>query len=182
MGKLTRILAGFLVGACVVGGFATDAFAKLPKDMAEFQTRYNEEGKTPEGAAKLWMEAVFLYQQGDTKPLGRKMLLELTKNLPKDFDLRNPAYAKMMERINGNPEIFRSFCAGSSPENNYKADPNNCEFTITNTREETSDSVAVFLQSSGADAPRPIKMTKVDGLWKAYSYSSMYLQIQPAKK
>ena len=87
-----------------------------------------------------------------------------------------------MERINGNPEIFRSYCAGSSPENGYKADIDNCEITVTSTREKAENTVDVFLQSSGSDAPRPITMTNVNGLWLATSVSSMYLQIQPARK
>lgn len=165
----------------MASAFATTAMAKLPESMDEYKARYEKEGKTPEGAAKLWFEAVFLYQNAETKALGRKMLLDIMKALPDDFD-RNAGYAKMVERIKNNPEIFRSFCAGSSPSNGYKADVDNCELTVTNTREEAENTFAVFLKSSGADSPRPMKLTQVDGLWKASSVSSLYLQVQPAKK
>ena len=166
------------IGLC--GLLASDAFAKLPADMAEYEARYAKEATTPEGATKLWFEAVFLYQNAETRALGRKMLIHIMKGLPDDFD-HNAGYAKMMERIKGNPEIFRSFCAGSAPENNYEADPDNCELTVTSSKVEAGGTTAVFLKSSGADSPRPMKLTEVDGHWKASSVSSLYLQIQPAK-
>lgn len=179
--KLGRIMTGAALGIMMACGFGANAFAKLPANMEEFQARFEKEAATPEGAAKLWLESVFVYQNNETRSLGRQMLMATMKGLPDDFD-RNAGYAKMMERIKGNPEIFRSFCAGSSPENNYKADVNNCELTVTSTREENENTRAVFLQSSGADSPRPIKMSKDGNTWKAYSVSSLYLQIKPAKK
>ena len=171
MKSVSRFSAIACAGLLMASAFATTAMAKLPSSMEEYKARYEKEAKTPEGAAKLWFEAVFLYQNAETKSLGRKMLLD-----------RNSGYAKMVERIKNNPEIFRSFCAGSSPSNGYKADIENCELTVTSTREEAENTFAVFLKSSGADSPRPMKLTQVDGLWKASSVSSLYLQVQPAKK
>lgn len=181
MKSVSRFIAIACAGVFMASAFATTAMAKLPSSMEEYKARYEKEAKTPEGAAKLWFEAVFLYQNAETKSLGRKMLLDIMKSLPDDFD-RNSGYAKMVERIKNNPEIFRSFCAGSSPSNGYKADIENCELTVTSTREEAENTFAVFLKSSGADSPRPMKLTQVDGLWKASSVSSLYLQVQPAKK
>ncbi len=181
MKRVTRFFAIACAGMLMAGTFAPNAMAKLPTSMAEYKARCEQEAKTPEGAAKLWFEAVFLYQNAETKSLGRAMLLDIMKSLPDDFD-RNSGYAKMVERIKNNPEIFRSFCAGSSPSNGYKADIQNCELTVTGSREEAENTHAVFLKSSGADSPRPMKLTKVDGLWKASSVSSLYLQVQPIKK
>lgn len=181
MKKVSKWLTIACAGLLMAGAFASTASAKLPSSMDEYRARYASEAKTPEGAAKLWFEAVFLYQNDETKSLGRQMLLDIMKSLPDDFD-RNSGYAKMVERIKNNPEIFRSFCAGSSPSNNYKADVDNCELTVTSSREEAENTYAVFLKSSGADSPRPMKLTQVDGLWKASSVSSLYLQVQPAKK
>ena len=43
------------------------AWAKLPKTYKEFKARYQTEGKTMEGAVKLYFEGVFAFIDPDTR-------------------------------------------------------------------------------------------------------------------
>ena len=181
MKKMTRWFAGIGMALCASLAFAGSAMAKLPADMTEFQARYSEEAKTPEGAAKLWLEAAFLYSDASTRDLGRQMLLVVMKDLPKDFD-KNAAHSTMVERLKSEPHVQRSFCAGTSPENGYKADLNNCEITVTRSVESYGGAWNVFLQSSGADSPRQVSLMKVGDVWQVYQPAGLYMGIRPPAK
>ncbi len=181
MKKMTRLFAGIGMALCISCAFAGSAMAKLPADMAEFEARYAEEAKTPEGAAKLWLEAAFLYSDPSTRDLGRRMLIAVMKDLPQDFE-RNAAHSTMVDRLKNEPQTQRSFCAGSSPENGYKADLNNCEITVTRSVETYQGGWNVFLQSSGADSPRQVSLMKVGDYWKVYQPAGLYMGIKPAVK
>ena len=182
MKSLSRVLSGIAACACALCMFVGSASAKLPENMDEFEAKFATEAKTPEGAVKLWLEAAFLYQDSATRNLGRNMLLKVMKNLPQDFE-RNSVHATMVDRIKNLPEVQRSFCAGSSPENNYKADPNNCELTISKSKEGFEDGYwNVFLISSGADSPRQVTLYKDGDHLVVSSAAALYMSIKPAKK
>lgn len=85
----------------------------------EFKQRYASEGKSLEGAVKLYFDAVFCYitrpeaQRGDALKM-----LRYAQHRNKDWEHTQPA-STFMERRN-NPQyhhIFRSFAVGTSPEN-----------------------------------------------------------------
>ncbi len=181
MKKMARFFTGLALAACASFAFAGNAMAKLPADMDEYKAKYEKEAKTPEGAAKLWLEAAFLYQDSNTRALGRDILIALMKGLPSDFE-RNAAHSTMVDRIKNQPHIMRSFCAGTSPENGYKADLNNCELTVTRSVEGMDNTWNVWLKSSGADSPRQITLVKDGEHWKVFSAPGLYMGIrEPAK-
>ena len=105
MKKMIHLLSGIAMAACVSFAFAGNAMAKLPADMDEFQARYDKEATTPEGAAKLWLEGAFLYQNDTTRALGRKVLMAVMKDLPKDFEKKS-VHATMVDRMKNQPEII----------------------------------------------------------------------------
>lgn len=181
MKKLSRIFTTIACTACAFFAFSGNASAKLPADSAEFAAMYESEAKTPEGTAKLWLSAAFLYQEASTRALGREMLLKLMKGLPKDFE-RNSAHSTMVDRIKNQPEIQRSFCAGSSPENGYKADLNNCEITIERSKEGMENMWNLWLVSSGSDMARQITLVKDGDHWLVWSAAGLYMGIKPAVK
>lgn len=72
--EMKRILLwGLVIGALLFGVYG-EAMAALPKDYREFKARYQEEGRTMEGAAHLYFEAVFSYLNESTRAEGAKML------------------------------------------------------------------------------------------------------------
>ena len=182
MKSLKRILATTALVLSMTCGFAMTAQAKLPADMEEYQARFEADAKTPEGAVKLWMDALFLYQNPSTRALGAQMMLSIIDDFPDDFE-RNSAHRMFVERLKTEQQIFRSYCAGSAPDNGYKADPDNCELVITKSVESPYEEGVwlVSLQSSGADSARQVKLIKRGDHWKVTNYASFYQKIRPAK-
>ena len=182
MRNMIRLLSGIAMAACVSFAFAGNAMAKLPANMDEFQAKYEAEAKTPEGAAKLWLEGAFLYSDASTRDLGRKVLIAVMKDLPNDFEKKS-TYATMINRMKEQPEIMRSYCADSSPENGYKADLDNCEITVVHSKQGYEETTwNLWLKSSGADSERQITLNKVGEYWKVSSAPGLYMGIRPAVK
>ena len=160
-----------------VGG---EAWAALPRDYQEFKARYQQEGRTPEGAVKLYFEAVFCYINEATRAEGSKMVryaLHYDRPIEQSRNL-----ATFAERLR-DPErqhIFRSFAAGTSPENDYRMSPDNFNLVVTRKTQEQGY-LRLFLRSSGADSPRPVWVKEFDGLWYTINNSSTYLEVRPPK-
>ena len=103
-----------------------ETWAALPKTYQEFKARYQKEGRTPEGAAKLYFEAVFWYLDPATRDEASKMVryaLHSSQPIEQSYNL-----ATFVERLKY-PEyhhIFRGFAKGPRPR------------TITGCRRTTS--------------------------------------------
>ena len=160
-----------------VGG---EAWAALPRDYQEFKARYQKEGRTPEGAVKLYFEAVFCYINEATRAEGSKMVryaLHYDRPIEQSRNL-----ATFAERLR-DPErqhIFRSFAAGTSPENDYRMSPDNFNLVVTRKTQEQGY-LRLFLRSSGADSPRPVWVKEFDGLWYTINNASTYVGVRPPK-
>ena len=160
-----------------VGG---EAWAALPRDYQEFKARYQQEGRTPEGAVKLYFEAVFCYINEATRAEGSKMVryaLHYDRPIEQSRNL-----ATFAERLR-DPErhhIFRSFAAGTSPENDYRMSPDNFNLVVTRKTQEQGY-LRLFLRSSGADSPRPVWVKEFDGLWYMINNASTYVEVRPPK-
>lgn len=167
--------AVFLILSC---GMA--AQAALPKTYQEFKARYQKEGRTPEGALKLYFEAVFCYLDPATRDEASKMVryaLHYDMPIEQSYNL-----ATFVERLKY-PEyhhIFRGFAEGSSPENDYRMSPDNFKLVVTKKTQEQGY-LRVFLRNSGADSPRPVWVKEYDGLWYTINNSSTYVQVRPPK-
>ena len=176
MKKLSAVLV-LSVLLVVVG---REARAALPRNYQEFKARYQQEGRTPEDAVKLYFEAVFCYIDEATRAEGSKMLryaLHYDRPIEQSYNL-----ATFVERLR-DPErhhIFRSFAAGTSPENDYRMSPDNFNLVVTK-RTQEQGYLRVFLRSFGADSPRPVWVKEIDGLWYTINNSSTYLEVRPPK-
>lgn len=140
------------------------AQAELPRDFQEFKARYQQEGRVPEGALKLYFEAVFCYIDEATRSEGAKML-RYTMHLDRPLEQAG-SYATFVSRMQDPDEnyVFRSFAAGTSPQNGYHMSPDNFELMIVRRASET-DYLALYLHSSGADSQRGVWMKEYGGLW-----------------
>ncbi len=153
------------------------ALANLPRDYQEFKARYDREGRTMEGAAKLYFEAVFCYLNEDTRAEASKMIrYAMYLSMPLE---RSTNYATFVDRLKDESYhyIFRSFAVGATPENNYRMSPDNFKLDFVSKRKE-SDFTYLFLRSSGADSPRGIWMQEHDGLWYTINNASTYAQVR----
>ena len=174
--KLSTVLA-LSVLFLAVGG---EAWAALPRNYQEFKARYQQEGRTPEGAVKLYFEAVFCYINEATRAEGSKMVryaLHYDRPIEQSNNLSTFA-----ERLR-DPEmhhIFRGFAEGTSPENDYRMSPDNFNLVVTRKTQEQGY-LRLFLRSSGADSPRPVWVKEFDGLWYTINNASTYVQARPPK-
>ena len=174
--KLSIVLALSALFLAVGGA----AWAALPRDYQEFKARYQKEGKTPEGAVKLYFEAVFCYINEATRAEGSKMVryaLHYDRPIEQSNNLSTFA-----ERLR-DPEmhhIFRGFAEGTSPENDYRMSPDNFNLVVTRKTQEQGY-LRLFLRSSGADSPRPVWVKEFDGLWYMINNASTYVEVRPPK-
>ena len=100
-----KITAGILLALLI----CTSAQAKLPKTYKEFKARYQTEGRTIEGAVKLYFEGVFAFMNEETRKEGGKMLrYAMYSDRPIE---RSTYYATFVERMK-DPDYnyaFRSY-------------------------------------------------------------------------
>ena len=178
--KMKKILLCALVVGAVLFGVYGEARAKLPQNYSEFKARYQSEGRTMEGAAHLYFEAVFSYLNESTRSEASKML-RYAMYMPMPLEQSN-SYKTFVDRMKDSDfhYIFRSFAEGTSPENSYAMSPDKFKLNIVSTRKE-SDFTHLFLRSSGADSPRSIWMQEHDGLWYTINNASTYSQVREPK-
>ena len=159
---------------------AAQAQAGLPATYQEFKARYQTEGRTMEGAAHLYFEAVFCYMNKASRPEASKML-RYAMYLPMVLE-ESHSYSTFVSRLKDPTYhyIFRSFVVGTSPENSYKIDPNNFKLDIAYKRQE-SDFFHLGIRSSGADSTRSIWMQQHDDLWYVVNNAATYAQVRAPK-
>lgn len=186
-----RLTAAALAAVLSLFAFSSvnDAFAAEPPTSTEdFDKRYAEEGKTPDGALKLWFDGIFLYHDKATRPLGIHILTQTTADFEgaTDWETRSSA-ATFVTRMRNASEmhIFRSYAQGTSPDNSYEMNVKDYQLNIvSSSTDQYSEKYAIKLISSGADNPRIVYLiqnTKT-GLWRVQSFSSVYLGVRkPAK-
>ncbi|MBQ7559975.1 MAG: hypothetical protein IJT20_06990 [Synergistaceae bacterium] len=159
------------------------AYAKLPATYKEFKARYQIEGKTIEGAVKLYFEGVFVFMNEATRKEGGKMLrYAMHSDRPIE---RSTFYATFVERMKDLDYnyMFRSYAEGATPENDYKMSPDNFEIMYAgNPVKDPGGFLRVPLESSGADSPRIIWVKKFDdGLWYVINNAATYVQVREPK-
>ena len=154
-----------------------------PVGFQAFKDRYQSVGRSPEGAVRMYFDAVYSYIDTARRSEGAKMLRysihekQGWENFPSQQTfvsrLRNASYHY----------IFRSFADGTGPENSYAMNPDNYRLIFAGSRQET-DYVALSIRSTGADNPRLLQVQQFeDGLWYVTGYSSTYSDVrQPASQ
>ena len=177
--KKIKIAVGILLALLI----ATSAQAKLPKTYKEFKARYQTEGKTIEGAVKLYFEGVFAFMNEETRKEGGKMLrYAMYSDRPIE---RSTHYATFVERMK-DPDYnyaFRSYAEGATPENNYSMSPDDFEIMYAGKPvKDPGGYMRVPLESSGADSPRIIWVKQYeDGLWYVINNAATYVQVKEPK-
>lgn len=150
-----------------------------PADFKAYKERYQSVGVSPEGAVRMYFDALYSYIDPARRDEGAKMLrysLHEVKNWEK-----SPAWGTFVSRLKDASYhyIFRSFAAESSPAGGYAMNPDNYRLVFAGSRQE-SDYVLVLIKSSGADSPRPIHVRRFeDGLWYVVNNHGTYAQVRP---
>ena len=149
----------------------------LPASFEEYKQRYAMHATTPQGAVKLYFDAVFCYIGGNREEALK--MLRYSMHEIKGWE-RTAYHSTFMERLNdpGQHHIFRSFAAGATPENDYAMSPQNYRLMIDDVR-GMHGYTQVRLISSGADSPRVVQVRQYDdGLWYVTQNAGTYTQVR----
>ncbi|NLZ17143.1 MAG: hypothetical protein GX087_05350 [Desulfobulbaceae bacterium] len=180
--SMLNILAAFILLAVTLPAAAAKAEG-LPTSYSEFKARCQTACQSPEGAIKMYFDAVFCYLDPARRAEATKMLRYILHAGP-NWE-RSPNHNIFSERLRDPSQhyIFRSFAAGSSPDNNYQMSTDNYRLLIANTRQEADDFVALSLVSSGADSPRRVTLKRYeDGQWYIFSNAGTYAQVRKPRQ
>ncbi len=154
------------------------AFARLPKSFEEYIALSQSDLSTPENTCSMFLLALKLYvSDQDT---GIKALNYLRGPRPlSTYDIQF-----MNDRLRDKQYLPLAYFNGAEPSNNYSPKtpftidfipdprPNDCE----------KGYMKLYLKTSGADAPRPIKLRQKDGKWYLWEYSSILTGIRIPEK
>ena len=149
-----------------------------PATFQAFKDRYQTVGASPEGAVRMYFDALYSYIDPTRKPEGAKML-RYSMHEGKNWE-RSPALSTFVSRLKNSSYhyIFRSFAEGTSSENNYSMDPDNYRLMFSSSRQE-ADYTAISIRSSGADSPRLVHVRQFeDGLWYVTNNHGTYSEVR----
>ena len=158
-----------------------------PRDVETYLRLRDAHALTPQGGAAMFAVALVLYTEDRalglqclTATLDASQLVDgpdgLKGKQPSPAVLRN-----FKERIDQRPWIARSYIEATTPAAGYAlpAPPRSLRV-----REQPRDvgptDARMFVFSSGADTPRPVRLIKSPrGFWKAKEWSSLEVGVRP---
>lgn len=157
----------------------------LPRSPEEFVTLRNDLAQKPAGGAAMMVVALIVYAQ-DAK-LGEKLItiaveqrwLQADGQGYQGYSLGRADQQRIRDQVGVRPYIAYSYVAGTSPEGGYALPAGPLSIEITEVRDEGDGSTKVFVRSTGADSPRPIRLRPNDkGIWKASEWSSVLVDVR----
>ena len=139
----------------------TFTFAEMPKSLDEFKALPEASMDSEYKVAALTVIALCVYAEDEN--LGIEMMNFL--KAPNELSNREKQFNK--ERLAGKKYVPISFLGGTSPSNDYTpSKPYTVKVSSNPYSYEAEGYAQLWLQSSGADSPRPVKLRKKkDGTW-----------------
>ena len=171
---------GICLASCVLSAAPGNAAPSqgLPSTYADFKERCRTAAVTPEGAVKMYFDAVFCYLAPARRAEASKMLRYIMHT---DANWEgNQRHVTFLRRLK-DPSlhyIFRSFAAGTSPDNGYRMSPDAYQLVFTR-KDRQQDYTRVFLRSSGADSDRRVWVKQYpDGFWYVINNADTYAKVR----
>ena len=157
----------------------------LPTSIETFIQLRDANSTTPQGAAATFAVASILYSmdvklglQALTTVIEGKWLTDGTNGYkgkqPSKIDQQR--FLERWSKSKGMDYVPRSYVQGTSPKNGYTipAGPLLIQVREQTTSKESDTSYKMFVHSTGASSPRPVKLLKNDkGIFKASEWSSL---------
>ena len=156
----------------------------LPNNMDNLLAMQSSLATTPEGAAAVLVAALLTYVKRD--PLAEQYLALLVGAGQLQSDsLRAVDRQRLKLQLIGRERTVYSYVQGATPENGYQLPdpPYHLSFSRNPySGKDESGRVKVFIACSGASTARPMSLKKgVDGLWRAWEWSSLLGGVASAK-
>lgn len=150
----------------------------LPSTYADFKERCHTVAVTPEGAVKMYFDAVFCYLDPNRRTEASKMLRYIMHaDANWEGNQRHVTFIRRLKEPSYH-YIFRSFASGTSPENGYSMSPDDYRLVFSK-KDQQQDYIRVFLRSSGADSDRRVWVKQYpDGFWYVINNSDTYAKVR----
>lgn len=166
--------------------------SRLPKNIEEFLEVRNQIATTPEGGASIFIIACMMYIESSYKDIAPLTVALAKSRLQESQEgyqgyIPNPSDLRLIkDQLNRHPYLANSYVLGTSPQNGYNLPNKSLSFDYSTNKYSGSEkevSIKLFIASSGADSPRPIRVVRNDkGLWKAEEWSSLLVGIRTPPK
>jgi len=158
----------------------------MPRTLSEFLELRNKIATTPQGGASMFVLALKIYAENPL--IGMQCLViaadrsRLQKgSVYKGFELLPTDANRIKRQIKAYPFLGNSYLKGASPQNGYQTKlPYILSFSSNPySGKIESGKFKIFVKSSGANSPRPIKMYRNNkGFWKAQEWSTIIMGVQ----
>lgn len=189
------VVVCLLLLCCALPALAQSAAVELqlpsmPQTIDQFLALRAEQGSKAEGAAALFCVALLRYSEDQAA--GLPMLVSILVNDGsllqtaaankgyRGFDLTRNTYF-LIDRVLDAPWIARSYVRGTSPDAAYALPAGPLRFSISTYpySDISADDIKLFVASSGADSPRPLRLKRNSaGLWKVAEFSSLVVGVR----
>ncbi len=164
------------------------AIDTLPFSAADFAALQERYAQTPEGGAALVVLALVAWTQDQL--LGEEFLAlaaapECTSAAPGRTSrvLRARERALLRSRLGEYGYLPYAYLVGSTPANRYAMPPLPLRVAARSTGSAEADRASVLVDCSGAEAPRPVIMTRdAAGLWRARDWSALLAPVQEPER
>lgn len=168
--------------------------AALPRTVEDFQNLRDQHGNTPSGAAALFATALIVYAENQQAGLPMLILMLVNDNTLMQTASANRGYRGfdltantrfLTDRVIPAPWVPRSYVQGTSPVSHYTlpSGPLRFSFTTNNYTVISPTELRMFIASTGADTPRPLRLKRNSaGLWKVAEFSSLVVGVRPPEK
>jgi len=131
------------------------SFHKMPETLEELKSLAEASLNEPYYAAALLIPVLCLWPQNKDEAINMINFLRGPEALS-TYDIQF-----ISERLRGNDYVPRSYFEGTSPGNDYQpSSPLRVKVSTVPTSFSEENHAQLYLQSSGADSPRPVKLRK----------------------
>lgn len=162
----------------------------VPKIIGEFVSLRDQLAQTPQGGAAMMIVALLAFAEDEelgrqclTTAVDRERLQEGTGGY-KGWELRVRDRRLIESQTRGKAHVLRSYIQGTSPGGGYALPAPPYEMVFSSNRysgDVESGKFKVFVDSSGADTPRPVTVRRNNrGVWKALEWSSLLVGVKAA--
>ncbi len=145
-------------------------FNQLPKNIGDFKSIYDKHCKEAHQLAALTVVALGLWAEN------KEEAIKMINLLKGPEELSNYEIQFISERLEGRAYIVSSYFEGSTVENGYKpAEPYRINIRVLPHSYGEKGYVKFYLQSSGADSPRPIQLREKPSTGQWFLWDQMLL-------
>ncbi len=143
-------------------------------NLAEFEGKWNKEGKTEEGTIRLFLIGVLEYLD-DNKDAEKMIAMTLPKN---QLDKNTKYY--LTSQFSKTKNIAASYLGGT-PDNEYKYSYDS-KLEIGKQSDKGDKKSKIFVQSGGKTSGSPVHLQKnKNGYWKLFNVSSLATGVMKSK-